>query len=61
VPKGRYGKRNAAEIADGAQHFQPVPERNAKVFEILIGQVGENGHVNIVLGKSLRRLDMPIF
>jgi hypothetical protein len=46
----RYGNRSVAEIADRAQHFQPVPERNAKIFEMLIGQVGENGHINVILG-----------
>jgi hypothetical protein len=28
-----------------------VPGRNTEVFEMLIGQVGENGHINVVLGK----------
>jgi hypothetical protein len=33
-----------------------VPERNTEVFEMLIGQVGENGHINVVLGKPRRVL-----
>src|SRR5262249_31370966 len=49
----RYGNRSVVEIADCAQHFQPVPERNPKIFQMLIGQVGENRHVNVVLGKPL--------
>ena len=52
----RYGSRDVAEIADRTQHFQPVAERNAKVFEMLVGQVGENGHINVVLGEPLRVL-----
>ena len=36
----RYGSRDIAEIADRTQHFQPVAERNPKVFEMLVGQVG---------------------
>ena len=52
----RYGSRDVAEIVDRMQHFQPVAERNAKVFEMLVGQVGENGHINVVLGEPLRVL-----
>src|SRR5262249_8043049 len=52
----RNGNRSPPEIADRPQNFQSVPERNAKVFEMLIVQVGENGHINVVLGKSLRVL-----
>jgi hypothetical protein len=48
--------RSAAKFANRAQHFQPVLERNAKVFEMLIGQVGENGPINVVLGEPLRVL-----
>jgi hypothetical protein len=33
-----------------------MPERNATIFEVLIGQVAENGHVNVVLDKPLRVL-----
>jgi hypothetical protein len=35
-----------AEVADRAEHFQPVPERNDEISEMLIGQVGENGHIH---------------
>src|SRR6185369_5209627 len=52
----RYGSRDVAEIPDRTPHLQPMAERNAKVFEMLIGQVRENGHINVVLGKSLRVL-----
>jgi hypothetical protein len=39
--------------ADRSQHFQPIPEGDAELFEMLIGQVGENREVNAVLGKAL--------
>jgi hypothetical protein len=54
--KSRYGSRGVAEIADRTQHFQPTPERNAKIFEVLVGQVGENGNINVVLDEPLRVL-----
>jgi hypothetical protein len=49
----RCGNRSAAEIADRAQHFQPVPERDAEVLEVLIGQVGENGNIDPILNKAV--------
>jgi hypothetical protein len=33
-----------------------MPERNAKLFEVLIGQVAKNRGVDIALGKTLRVL-----
>jgi hypothetical protein len=30
-----------------------VPERDAKVFEMLLGQVGKNGNIDLVFGKTL--------
>src|SRR5580692_12542913 len=30
-----------------------MPERDTQVLEMLVGQVGENGDVNVVLGKAL--------
>src|SRR5215469_14671657 len=47
------GNRSAAEIADRAQHFQPVPKRDAEIFEMLLGQVGKNGNIDLVFGKAL--------
>jgi hypothetical protein len=44
----RYG-----EIADRAQHFQPVPKRDAKIFEMLFGQFGKDGNIDLVFGKTL--------
>ena len=48
-------RRSAAKFANRAQHFQPVPERNAKIFKMLIGQVREHGHIDLVLGKTSPR------
>jgi len=33
-----------------------MPERDAKVFEVLIGQVAKHGDVDVALGKALRVL-----
>ena len=33
-----------------------MPEQHADILEVLIGQVGEDGKVNVVLGKALRVL-----
>jgi hypothetical protein len=49
----RNGNRSFAEIADRAQHFQPVPKRDAKIFEMLLRQVGKNGNIDLVIGKAL--------
>jgi hypothetical protein len=45
----RLGKRRLRRCQDGtrklpdrAKHFQPVAERDAEVFEVLIGQVGKD-------------------
>jgi hypothetical protein len=45
--------QRAAGSADRGQHFQPVPERDAKIFEVLVSQIWENGNINLVLGKAL--------
>src|SRR5580693_1367793 len=36
-----------------AQYFAPMSERDAEVFQVLIGQVGENSEIYVVLGKAL--------
>ena len=33
-----------------------MPERNTEIFEMLIAQVGENGHINVVLVEPVRNL-----
>ena len=49
----RRGRRSAGKLRDGVQHLQAMPERDTQVLEMLVGQVGENGDVNVVLGKAL--------
>ena len=38
------------------QHLPPMPERDTKLFEVLIGQIAKNGGVDVTLGKTLRVL-----
>jgi hypothetical protein len=33
-----------------------MPKREAKLFEVLIGQMAEDGNINIVFGKTLNVL-----
>ena len=35
------------------QHFPPVSERNAELFEILITQMSEDGNIYVIFGKTL--------
>ena len=57
-------RRRAAGVAgaapassrDRAQHFPPMPERDADLFEVLIGQIAEDRDIDVVLGKALRVL-----
>jgi hypothetical protein len=39
------------------QHFPPMPERNAKFLEVLIGQMAEDRNINVVIGKTLGVLE----
>ena len=48
----RWGRR-AAKLADGREHFAPMPDRHANVVEVLIGQMAQHRDINIVLGKPL--------
>ena len=43
------------------QHLPPMPERDTKLFEVLIGQVAKNGGVDVTLGKALRVLGHACF
>ena len=36
-----------------------MTKRHAKIFKVLIGQMGQNGDVDVVLGKALRVLTRP--
>ena len=38
-----------------------MPERDAKVFEMLLGQVGKNGNIDLIFGKTLSVLGHPEF
>ena len=38
------------------RHLPPMPERDTKLFEVLIGQVAKDGGVDVALGKALRVL-----
>ena len=33
-----------------------MPERNADILQVLVGQMGEYGDVNLIVGKTLRVL-----
>jgi hypothetical protein len=44
-----------ATLPDEFGH-RPMPERDTKLFEVLIGQVAKDGGVNVALGKALRVL-----
>ena len=35
------------------QHLSPMPERDAKVLKVLVGQMSQYGGINVVLGKAL--------
>ncbi len=43
----------ACELADGREHYPPMPEQDAKIFEVLIGQMRECRKINVVFGKAL--------
>ena len=43
-------------LADGREHFPPMPKQDADVLEILIGQMAQYRDINFVLGKALRVL-----
>ena len=49
----RRGRCSASKLRDSVQHLQAMLERDTQVLEMLVGQVGENGDVNVVLGKAL--------
>jgi hypothetical protein len=43
----------ACQLADGSEHYPPMPKQDADIFEILISQMGECRNINPVLGKTL--------
>jgi hypothetical protein len=46
-------ERSADKLPDRCSHLAPMPKRDAKLFEVLIGQMAEDGNINIVFGKTL--------
>jgi hypothetical protein len=44
------------KLRNRTQHLPPMPERDTKLFEVLIGQVAKDGGVDVALGKTLRVL-----
>jgi hypothetical protein len=49
-------ERSADKLPDRCSHLAPMPKRDAKLFEVLIGQMAEDGNINIVFGKTLNVL-----
>jgi hypothetical protein len=47
------GHGGGGKLSDRPQNSQSVPESDTELFEMLIGQVGENGEINSVLDKAL--------
>ena len=43
----------AGHLGDGSQHLSAVPEQNADVLQVLIGQMSEYREINSVLSKTL--------
>ena len=52
----RCCRSRARKLRNRTQHLPPMPERDTKLLEVLIGQVAKDGDINVVLGKALRVL-----
>ena len=48
--------RHAASSRDGREHYPPMPEQDANVLEVLIGQMAERCEIDAVFSKALRVL-----
>ena len=46
----------ACQLADGREHYPPMPKQDADIFEVVISQMRECRNTNPVLGKTLRIL-----
>jgi hypothetical protein len=44
-------RRGGIELTDRTQHFAPIAEHDAKVFQVLIGQVAKDRDVDATFGK----------
>ena len=51
----RY-RNDTHKFTDRTKYFQPIPERDAEVFKMLIGQVREDRQIDAVFGEALRIL-----
>ena len=49
---GRVRRRHARQRSNGAQNFPPIAEKNAEVFQVLIGQFGKNRKINTIFCKT---------
>jgi hypothetical protein len=48
-------------LADSGKYLPSGSERDPHVLQILIGQMGEYGNVNLILGKTLGVCPRPSF
>ena len=49
----RFCRNSAGKFGNRSQQFSPMPEQDADVLEILIGQMAEYRDIDSVLGKPL--------
>jgi len=53
-PRGSQRRAGtASKLRDRCQHLSPMPERDAKLFEVLIGQMREHRDIDVVFDKPL--------
>ena len=50
---GDAGRSTPVKLGNRRKHLAPMAERDAKLFEVLIGQIGKDGEIDVVLGKTL--------
>jgi hypothetical protein len=48
-----WSRSRAGKLANGREHFPPMPKQDADILEILIGQMAECRDIDPVLGKAL--------
>jgi hypothetical protein len=41
------------KLRDSREHFAPMPEQDADLLEVLVGQVMQDRGINSILGKAL--------
>src|SRR5262249_38283568 len=57
----KRGRDGATKLGNRCQHPSPMPEQDADVLEILIGQMAENREINAILGEALGVVPQPEF